>query len=141
MNSRRLRYSFLSVTSELGMSAARLISMGQLYEPFGVNSCEIPENQPEVSPRSLHPAVLLPPSCRRHRPLRCAEESTARPQPPHQIDVLHDGQITVTPELGKNFPPDEQRLIAVRQAEQLHPHADADLDDARRRRWRVERES
>src|SRR5713226_9248651 len=108
MNWRRLRYSVLSVISEAAISAARLISIGQLYEPIGVNSREIPQNQPEVARGSLHPAVLFPSPCRRHRPFRCAEESTAGPQPPHQIDVLHDRQITVTPELGKNFPADEQ---------------------------------
>src|SRR2546425_7133 len=32
-NSRRLRYSFLSVISELRISDARLISIGSLYEP------------------------------------------------------------------------------------------------------------
>src|SRR5438132_1470599 len=60
MNCRRLRYVFLSEISELRISEDCLISIRQLYEPFGVHTGEIPHDQAQVAGRSPQPAVLFP---------------------------------------------------------------------------------
>src|SRR5436190_11503015 len=65
MNCRRLRYAFLSVISKLRTSGGRLISISQLYEPFGAHPGEIPDDQAQVAGGSPQPAVLFPPPRRR----------------------------------------------------------------------------
>src|ERR1044072_7363923 len=109
MNWRRLRYVFLPLISELRMSAGRLINIWQLYEPFGVDPGEIQKNQPEVTPRSPHPAVFFPSTRRRHSFFVSRVPPAGYTRPPDEIDVFHDGQVCITPELGKLFPTEEER--------------------------------
>src|SRR5262245_9917610 len=141
MNCRRLRYTFWSVISELRMSAARLISISQLYEPFGVHTGEIPPDQAQVAGSSPRPAVLFPAPRRGYCLFRGHVHPSGYTQPPDEVDVLHDGHIGVTPEPAKCVPPDEQRLVAVRQGEHPHAYAHAEFDDPRGRRRRIEREA
>ena len=50
--------------------------------------------------------------------------------PPDEVDVFHDREIGKTSDGLEPFPPDEQRLVAVREAEERDAQPNAELDDA-----------
>src|SRR5438105_6438002 len=143
MNSRRFRYSFLSLISELRMSAGRLMSMVviiKMMEPLRRCSREIARQYRQVPRRAPNPAVLFPFSrrcqCRQPRP----EQGPVRSQPADQVDVFHERDVRVAAERLEQAPPHEQSLIPVRQREEPHACAHTGFDRSCRQQRRLELE-
>src|SRR5260370_20373614 len=65
------------------------------------------------------PAVSLPsPGRCQRRHIGVLQTPTATPQPPDEINIFHQREISISPQLVEHGTPDEQRLIPVRQIEQ-----------------------
>ena len=97
-------------------------------QPRRRHAAEIEQDQREVASRSSGPAVPLPAARRGHGRQVRSKQPPMRPCAPDEIDIFHDRQVGVASELFEQLTPDEQCLIAVRQAEEPDAQPDADLD-------------
>src|SRR6266581_2002044 len=88
-------------------------------QPTGRDADQVEGDQQDVAePRAQHTARPIAPPPRDERSGKRAYHHPTPLQPANHVYVFHDGNICVSPDSPEQVPPDEQPLVAVRQAVQ-----------------------
>src|SRR5688500_4017291 len=99
-------------------------------EPVRRDADPVECEQQKIPGASPDPAVAAPSARRCHQCHWQLDEPSARDEPPHELDVLHQRHLLISPERLEHGSPDEQSLIAIRQAQHPHAQRHASLDYA-----------